>query len=387
MDKKNKNKILALVLTVLLTGLTGCNDDKKDTKKADDADMFSMNLPAQPKQPQNQPVEPLKAQGDTNTTTEAQKTAVGGSIGKIAYQKSSKSTSRQVAIAELAKGNYYESVVSEVEGFRSTFYHDNIGVATGNGWNVSFQTKTTNSAITKAIGMSPSDQAAIVAISGNKNPSPSLIPRTQISPEQATRAAQVMRDMNFNPVAVRALGQSTWNKLKPNQQAVINYHVYKTGNLNWTHLKADIKACANSQSQADCKRAAEGFTYSYMLNGVRKYDTRSQLYMGALFQDPQAYAYLLGTTAAPADFQAVTSNSGMKIDPSKAADPQIEQQDTFTPLKEQLLEEGKSFDLNVVTPEREAVPEKKKACGTGDIQQSNRCSHDVNRHSGAVYLS
>jgi hypothetical protein len=102
-----------------------------------------------------------------------------------------------------------------------------------------------------------------------------------------------------------------------------------------------------------------------MLNGVRKYDTRSQLYMGALFQDPQAYAYLLGTTAAPADFQAVTSNSGMKIDPSKAADPQIEQQDTFTPLKEQLLEEGKSFDLNVVTPEREAVPEKKKHVGRG----------------------
>lgn len=350
---KNKNKILACAVVLMATALTGCNDDKQQSKAPED--IFSLDLPAK-----NAPKQPTAAQtapGDTNTPITAQKSPVDGSTGsvsKIAYQKSSKSTSRQVAIAEFNKGNYYESVVSEVEGFRSSFYHDNIGVATGNGWNVSFQTKATNSAITKAIAMSPADQASIVAISGNKNPSPSLIPRTQISPEQATKAAQVMRDMNFNPVAVRALGQSTWNKLKPNQQAVINYHVYKTGNLGWTHLKADIKACANTQSEADCKRAAAGFTYSYMLNGVRKYDTRSQLYMGALFMDPKAYGYLLGTTAAPADFQAVTSNSGMKIDPSKPADPQIEQQDTFSPLKEQLLEQGKSFDLNVITPEREA---------------------------------
>ena len=384
MDKKNNNKILGFAFSLFLPVgmLTGCND-QSDTKKAD-ADMFSMNLPAQQKA-QNQPVEAPKAQTDTNTPTEAQKLVVDGSTGsvsKIAYQKSSKSTSRQVAIAEFNKGNYYESVVSEVEGYRSTFYHDNIGVATGNGWNVSFQTRATNSAITKAIGMSPSDQAAIVAISGNKNPSPSLIPHTSISPEQATKAAQVMRDMNFNPVAVRALGQATWDKLKPNQQAVVNYHVYKTGNLNWPHLKADIKACANSQSQADCKRAAEGFTYSYMLNGVRKYDTRSQLYMGALFQDPKAYGYLLGTTAAPADFQAVTASSGFKIDTTKAADPQVEAQDTFTPLKEQLLEQGKSFDLNVITPEREATGTKKKGA-------SGVCwgSHDVSCARTAVYLS
>lgn len=357
MIKNNYKKIPAVAFASIVLCLTGCNDDKKETKKVDDADMFSMNLPAQPKTPQNQPVEAPKAQINTKTPTEAQKPAVDGSTGsvsKVAYVKSSKSTSRQVAISEFNKGNYYESVVSEVEGYRSTFYHDNIGVATGNGWNVSFQTRATNSAITKAIGMSPSDQAAIVSISGNKNPSPSSIPHTSISPEQAVRAAQVMRDMNFNPVAIRALGQATWDKLKPNQQAVINYHVYKTGNLGWSHLKADIKACANTQSQADCKRAAAGFTYSYMLNKVRKYDTRSQLYMGALFMDPKAYGYLLGTTAAPADFQAVTSNSGMKIDPTKPADPQVEQQDTFTPLKEQLLEQGKSFDLNVITPEREA---------------------------------
>ncbi|KAB0640631.1 hypothetical protein F7R25_03815 [Burkholderia stagnalis] len=379
MDKKNNNKIrgFALSLFLAVAMLTGCND-QSDKKKTDEGDLFSMNLPAQQKA-QNQPVEAPKTQADTNTPATAQQTVVDGSMSKIAYQKSSKSTSGQLAIAEYNKGHYYESVVSIVEGYRSSIYRDNIGVATGLGWNISFQSRATNAAITKAIGMSPSDQAAIIAISGNKNPSPSLIPHTSISPEQATKAAQVMRDMNFNPVAVRALGQATWDKLKPYQQAVVNYHVYKTGNLNWPHLKADIKACASTQSKADCKRAAEGFTYSYMLNGVRKYDTRSQLYMGALFQDPQAYAYLLGTTAAPADFNAVTASSGFKIDTTKAADPQVEAQDTFTPLKEQLLEEGKSFDLNVITPDREESGTKKK-----DTPTIHRGKHDVGQ---AVYLS
>lgn len=120
-----------------------------------------------------------------------------------------------------------------------------------------------------------------------------------------------------------------------------------------------------------------------MLNGTRHYDTRSQLYMGALFQDPQAYAYLLGTTPAPADFKAVTSNSGMKIDTAKPADPQIDQQDTFTLLKEKLIEEGRSFDLKVIIPEREATGTKKKytpgICGS---------SHDVScGRTGGVYLS
>ncbi|WP_175888226.1 hypothetical protein [Burkholderia contaminans] len=367
-----KRGIIGLLVVALLAG---CNEKQGDKKEG------SVPVKAEASMPVATPttVEAKKAEEPPKAETKRLS-------GPVPYIKNSKSISGQLAIAEYNKGHYYESVVSIVEGYRSSIYKDNIGVATGLGWNISFQSRATNSAIVKAIGMSPADQTSIVAISGNKNPSPSLIPNTQISPEQATTAAQVMRDRNFQPIAIAALeklGKGTWDKLKPNQQAVIAYHVYKTGNLGWPHLKADITACANSQSQADCKRAAEGFTYSYMLNGTRHYDTRSQLYMGALFQDPQAYAYLLGTKEAPADFKAMTSNSGMKIDTAKPADPQIEQQDTFTPLKEKLIEEGKSFDLNVITPEREATGTKKK--GASGICGS---SHDVS-HCGrtAVYLS
>ena len=118
--------------------------------------------------------------------------------------QNNKSISGQLAIDQYNKGNYYESVVSIVEGYRSSIYRDNI-VATGLGYNISMQSRETNSAITKAMGMSPTDQASFAALSHNFNPSPSLIPNTSISPEQATKAAQVMRDRNFQPVAIAAL--------------------------------------------------------------------------------------------------------------------------------------------------------------------------------------
>ena len=327
--------ITPLVVCAVAVLLSACEDKK------DDSDLFKMNLPAQ-----------------SQASTTSPGTAPTPSKAIVPYVKNTKSISRRVAIEELAKNNYFESVVSEVEGFRASFYHDNIGVATGNGWNVSMQSIGTNTAITSAIAMSPSDSASIIAISTNKTPQASLIPKTLITPAQATKAAQVMRDMNFEPIAIKALKKPIWDLLTPYQKAVINYHVYKTGNLNWTNLKANIIACAKSQTQEVCKRAADGFTYSYMLNGVRMYDTRSQLYMSALFLDPAAYAYLLGTQAAPGNFTAITNKTGMNLDPTKPAEPQIDQQDTFTPAKEQMLEEGRSFELNVVIPESERPAQK-----------------------------
>ena len=358
--EKHQRIIIGLAIASFLTG---CNDKQEEKKSVSVQSKTVASAPSSIPTPTPNKVEVKK--DEEPAKTEPKKLA-----GAVPYLKNNKSISGQLAIDQYNKGNYYESVVSIVEGYRSSIYRDNIGVATGLGYNISMQSRETNSAITKAMGMSPTDQASFAALSHNFNPSPSLIPNTSIGPEQATKAAQVMRDRNFQPVAIAALeklGRGTWNKLKPNQQAVIVYHVYKTGNLGWPHLKADIVACANTQTKEACKKAAEGFTYSYMLNGTRHYDTRSQLYMGALFQDPQAYAYLLGTTPAPPDFKAVTSNSGMKIDTAKPADPQIEQQDTFTPLKEKLIEEGKSFDLKVIIPQREAVPEiqKKKSCERG----------------------
>lgn len=337
--------ILSIALAVSV--LCGCEEEKEEDK----SDLFK--VPVQVQTPSVPNASPGEAAVPAQVQTVAPK---AGNL--VPYLKNVKSVSRQVAIEQLKAGNYFESIVSEVEGFRPNFYRDNIGVATGNGWNVSMQSQKTNQVITSSIGMSPSDGSQIIAISGNKAPSPSQVPRTNITPAQATRAAQVMRDMNFEPVAVRALGADVWQMLTPYQKAVVSYHVYKTGNLNWPNLKASIKACAKTQDKALCKKAADGFTYSYMMKGERRYDTRSQLYMGALFQDPQAYAYLLGTQAAPGNFSAITSSSGMKIDATKPADPQVEAQDTFTPIKEEMIEEGQVFELNVVTPVIEMPPKK-----------------------------
>lgn len=370
-------KIIKILLSLIVVSLLGAIvfDNIGSNSKPKDDDLFS-NTPTAPyKAPQIDQKQPLQASNqpsDTSTTTNASNGSEGSKSVKVAYMKNVKSTSRRVAIEQFNEQNYYESIVSEVEGFRPTLYHDNIGGAIGNGWNVSLQSKSMNQKITQEIGLSPNDSISLVSLSGNKHPS--NFPSVSITPEQATKAAQIMRLTSFEPVVVKALGKSTFDKLKPNQQAVVVYHAYKTGNLNWKNLKASIIKCANTQSQSDCASAGSQFTYSYMLNGTRMYDKRSNLYMNALFVNPSDYGYLLGANDASPDFQSIAKSSEMKIDTTKPADPQVEQQDVFGHEKEKLLEEGKPFDPNIIIPNGEVIDYPKKPTIN-------------NNHGGGVYLS
>lgn len=203
-----KRTIIGMLVVALLAGCNEKQENKKDESVPTKA-VASAPVAA-----------PTKAEVKKE---EPSKTESKRPSGPVPYLKNSKSISGHLAIDQFNKGNYYESVVSIVEGYRSTIYRDNIGVATGLGYNISMQSRETNSTITKAMAMSPTDQTSIVALSGNKNPSPSIIPNTQISPEQATKAAQVMRDRNFQPTAVKALGKQVWDKLTPYQKAVVDW--------------------------------------------------------------------------------------------------------------------------------------------------------------------
>ena len=80
------------------------------------------------------------------------------------------------------------------------------------------------------------------------------------------------------------------------------------------------------------------------MNGKVFTDSRSKLYLAALFTSPEAYQYLLGTTPAPANFSGIAKLASQKIDTSKPADGQV--QDDFGKAKEELLKQGKVPEIN-----------------------------------------
>lgn len=267
--------------------------------------------------------------------------------GKLKYTPS-KGTSRQIAIQELAKGNYYGSVVAEVEGMRPTFYNDNIGQAVGYGWNWKFYSRKTIDGVAAYAGIPSSMVSGAAYVIGKDrapNPPASVF---SLSPEQAMKAVDKLRELQFEPIARKAIGEQYWAKLTDYQKAVAIYHVYKTGNyVKWPSLVAAIRQCATTQSKEDCAAAAKRFTYTYKMNGKVIADSRSQTYMGALFQSPQALAYVLTGKDMPTMMADVNKNLEIPIDVASNDLPadQIEKKDQFTPVKDELINEGKKFDL------------------------------------------
>ena len=71
----------------------------------------------------------------------------------------------------------------------------------------------------------------------------------------------------------------------------------------------------------------------------RQVKTLQWKYLSALFVSPESYQYLLGTTPAPLAFNQVAKLASQKIDTSKPADGQV--QDDFGKAKEELLKQGK----------------------------------------------
>ena len=274
---------------------------------------------------------------------------------KAVYIFNEKSVSRRVAITEAGKENYYGSIVSEVEGFRSRFYNDNTGYAIGNGWNVSLQTSTTNQMISQGIGLSDTEAGALSALSGNLRPQ--ALPGVSISPEQATKAAQLMKNQFEQPM--RKLVPS-FDRLKENEKAALVYHCYKVGPGGASKYKgmlSALKAYDSDPSEANKLKVADSFTYTYKLNGKVMTDSRSKIYLAALFTSPEAYTYLLGTTPAPANFSSVAKLAKQNIDTSRPAENQIE--DDFGKAKDELLKSGqvpvielhdKSFNIEKFKP-------------------------------------
>ena len=274
------------------------------------------------------------------------------------YVAKDKSVAHRLAISEAAKGNWYPSITAIVEGYRSKAYLDNKGAAIGMGWNLGQQSTARNTELTQAIGLAPLPAAQLVALSGVQQPT--SLPDASITPEQGAQAVLLMREQYEAPM--RKLVPS-FASLKKNEQDALVYHAYKVGGGGASRYKTMISAIKTYSvfpTEENKLKVASTFTYKYTLNGKEYSDSRSTLYLAALWTSPESYQYLLGTTPAPAEFSKVAKIASQKIDTSKPAESQVV--DEFGDVKEELMKSGKPFNLNI---ESEKVLKPAYNSGTG----------------------
>ena len=114
------------------------------------------------------------------------------------------------------------------------------------------------------------------------------------------------------------------------------------GAAKYTTMLSALKAYTAAPTEENKLKVASTFTYKYTLNGKEYQDSRSTLYLSALFTSPEAYRYLLGTSKAPQDFAKVASIAGQHIDTSKPAEAQI--QDDYGQAREVLINKGVPYN-------------------------------------------
>lgn len=268
------------------------------------------------------------------------------------YVAKDKSVSRRLALSEAAKNNWYGSIVSEVEGFKSRSYLDSKGAAIGMGWNLGQQSTARNTELTRLIGVAPVPASQLVALSGVQQPT--SLPDASITPDQGAQAVLLMREQYEAPM--RKLVPS-FASLKQNEQDALVYHAYKVGGggaAKYKNMLAAIKTYSANRTEENKLKVAGTFTYKYTLNGKEYSDSRSTLYLAALWTSPEAYLYLLGTAPAPAEFSKVAKLASQKIDTGKPAEAQVV--DEFGDDKEELMRTGKPFNLTIHEERPRVVP-------------------------------
>lgn len=298
---------LALVSAVVVS-LTACG--KKDSDLPDLSSYVkhgptSTPVPTAPPvqaptAPIANPVEP-KDVTPTPTSSEAPKVVLTTPIAATKPAKPVKFAKANNVAAEysryaLGKGQYWESIVAQVEGYRSSFYRDNIGAAVGFGYNASYQKPETNHRAGVDVLKSATAAHALVSLSGDMNPA--KLPQIQVDADQAMGMSRMLRPQYEDPMRAWIPG---FERLKPHQQAVLIYHSYKLGAAGakkYPVLKDKIAAMLANPTEGTTRAAAAQFQYTYKVGGETKTDTRSTVYMQALWNDPKAYEELIGGKAS-----------------------------------------------------------------------------------------
>lgn len=240
--------------------------------------------------------------------------------------------SRVVAQKKLSSKDYFSSLVSETEGFRSVAYNDNIGIAFGNGWNMSMQSKVQNKRIAEAIYSDAAVISKITTFSG-KNITDKINGSDvgiSIAPQQAIQVANIMK-MDFEKSAAKVIGskmpsselgskskqeagQQILDKLKPNEKAAIIDIVYKVGEYGFSkyeNLNKNLIKYAQTGNLEAKEDVAKSIAFKYKLNGKELQDERASALIQAMWSDSQNYAYLIKSEVKPLpNFKVYRNNNG-----------------------------------------------------------------------------
>lgn len=299
----------------------------------------------------------------SNTTKKVEdkkeETAANNPVSAIIQPSSSKSvvrvvktTTSQIALKQLEEKDYFGTIVATVEGYRSSFYADNIYPAIGFGWNFAPTTKATNRRIAQSAGLDSGLTEKLLSVSSE----------ARLSPEQAMNSAHSFEKILIDQSAINFFTPVVWNRLSDNQKAVLQYHFYKTGTAGgskYLGLKKAVSKYASDKSQANSDEVVSHITYNYKVkqsDGTWKQltDKRSQLYMGTLWTSPEAYGALIGkgkfAPATLSQFTSVANISKVSVNTSsdKSLEDQIDSQDELVQMKDKAAQEGESMNIEQV---------------------------------------
>lgn len=249
-------------------------------------------------------------------TTPTASQAPSPATKKVSFAKAN-SIAGEYSRYAFGQGKYWESLVAQVEGYRANAYRDSRGIAIGYGFNASYQEPETNRRAGIEVLQSPSAAQTLVSLSNNFDP-PTL-PAIQVNPEQAMGMSLLLKPGYEDAMRAWIPG---FDRLKPAQQAVLVYHAYKVGAGGATKygtLKAKIAAMLANPTPENTREAGAQFQYKYTVRGEVKTDTRSTVYMQALWNDPEAYGQLIGGKASSfvatlPEFKGSGKNSVSDID-------------------------------------------------------------------------
>lgn len=289
---------------------------------------------------------------------------------------------RKVAQIQFSTQNYFTSLVSEGEGFRSHVYDDNIGSAWGNGWNLSMQSKKYNEDLAKAVSIKSEIVQKIVMLSGKvgQNSKSPEFNNALIQPQRSMQVAALMGERfetgvingiaqhlpkNANAVKIhkqnnesyKQIAQQLYSSLAPNEKAAVLYHSYKVGEAGFSKYNGMIGslieyAFSKDKTMEMKKNVADKFTYKYKMNGQVLEDTRASVLVGGMFADTTAFGYLIGKNVAPHNMSSLTSAFNRnKIDGLAKPGEQVIP-DSFGDAKAKMEAEGKRMDI-MLLPEKD----------------------------------
>lgn len=282
--------------------------------------------------------------------------------------------SRHVAQKMFKLGNYAgytTSLISEREGFVSSLYNDVGWYAVGNGANLGVQSQ---SHIKNVFGTISTDKDYInsfAQLSGKHVDGvvPPNYKNMNISPQRSIQLAMVMSQTfeasvinSFSKHVKGGKAKEVFESLKDNEKAALVNIAYQKGSLSSNEAKSVVNYALDSNKTPEKALAAiDVVSITYMNNGTRISDTRSEILAKSLFSNLPVFEKVISNNIKPKD---ITSYSSIfKGHTKSSSSGEIVLDDPIGTEKEKALAQGKvwkgtiapSVDLDAMRSNRKAT--------------------------------